>query len=695
MELPRPGQAIDTLGEQQCSSYIDGLVFESMERRRLFEPDADANLNMYLGRQWDGEYPRAMMRVTMNRIQNAVLSSVSVLTANTPRINFTPRESMEPPIYYINLHNIPMNPAIQALVDSLPQETIKSTDLPDGTNVPPRPLTSEEIQMVQSQIFEGNQTTQAIEAGQLSPEAGATVVPPEVLAAVTDESTADAVQTIFDAEWSECNADYYINENFLNNAIIGWQFMLYEWDDALEKHMLRNPEFLQIHMDPVATDVGDARFAVYDQVLSEDQAVALYPRIAEAIRRAASEGIPRQPGDYAYRQSSIYLELTFRRKMVIVRTAWIRDQPYPMSIADALSSGQVKQGTAVIETVVEDEEGNKSAGEPQAIPIFLLPDGRETFQNSPTWPVRMGIRQMRVIAGRVVEDRECEFRDIPLPQNVNIPVPFCPYGQGEPYRLGGMQQSINAILSDLVMYYNHNSMPLQYVAESINKSLPQLAQGAYTSHAYKFVVPDDLLKELQGQLMGFIAPPQMPAEAWQLLQMLIKLVDQESNNSEVMQGKAAAGWSGEAINLLQKAAAGVIGLKSRRAERMLLYLARLMTHSIIHRTSLKRWSEYVAKYPPYILIALRERAKTIYSGLVLTVTSGRQAAQAQEKNTALRAYQMNLLSPQTTLHRLGENPQVEIHNWMLWKREMGASQPSSPDNPVPGQSEADNPQPQQ
>lgn len=678
-QIPPPGE-IRTPGQKAAVvSFVDSLVYESTERRRDFEWMADTNLRLYLGDHWFGRgLPDGMARVTVNRIQNAVLAGAAVLTQSRPEFTFAARESQDRPIYYINLQGVQRTPAVIEFLAQFPLEATVETVDPNSetdppTMRPPRALTDDEATTVQTAIFSGLQISQAVDAQQAPPTALENVIPASILAKVNNEKVAEAYKVFFDAKWDEANGDYYVAENILNNLVIGWQNMLCEWNDEEQQLMLRNPEFLMIHVDPTQTDISTAQFGIYDQLLSKDQAITLYPHLEDEIKQYAMPGTPQQPGEYGYRRAWPYQQLVFRRDMIIVRSAWLRSQMYPMSIQEALTRGKVTIQNKASDVPPSSDTPEDVLADAESTPYYMLPNGAEVSPGDSDWPKRPGVRLLQVIANTVVYDEEYPLGDIPLPQNVNIPMPGSPYGQGEPQRLEGLQKAANAILSDLVTFYNHNAMPLQWVAESVQSRLPEMVADAYINAGTKMVVPDDLLLAMQGKLVGFIEPPQMPTDAWKLVELLLQLIDTESNHSEVMQGRAKAGWSGDAIQSLQQAATGVLGFKSRRTETMLKYLATLITRALVHRTTSAEWQKYVSQYSPHILDAIRERLKSLTINIRVEITGNKDAHRAANKQMIIQEKQAGLLSPQTAQRELGHDPVVEEQNMKEFARMMQAN----------------------
>lgn len=799
--MPYALPTLGTLGsnnQTDAVSYIDRLVLESVTRRLPLEPAADRNLNLYLGYHWETAAPNDFVdRITVNRILNAIIAQVAVQTEQQPRVKFTPRESLEPPIYYINtkLDTSP-TPEVLALLQSIPPET-QASDAATGQM--PRPLTDQEVQMVEAAIDNASRMAQA--TGQQ------TTIPADILIGVTDRTASESVQTIFDAKWDECDGDFKVGENLLFNGVVGWQWMMFEWDDDRSLPILRNVPWLQVHIDPLATDVRDAQYVIYDQAISADEASALFPELEAEIRLQAMPGTLR-PAGTQYRQTSVY-NTVFQRDMITLRTAWLRNQPVLLTPEEAMARGlitsELKTDTTPVvcscgvgetmpmsqhtegcdcregytppdvlaglvsydgnapgqtEPTTDDaglqsdvdaatptetegtnedvatkeeaestdsqpagtdqpgdeagetdaEEGSESqseeadevlSGPEAALPpshkvvqttIYRLakskggvqtgdPDepGDEVKPGERSWPSRPILRQIRTIVNAAVDDRECEFVDIPMCLNINIPIPYSPYGQGEPERLQGLQMAINSVISDMVTHWHMHAQPAEFIPESVNQALPSFAQKQYTATpGTKFIVPDNIMQQLQGKMGWYMDPPKIPADAVGLLQLLLKLIDDESEQSEVLQGKASASWSGEAINALQHAARGSIGWKSRRTEFMLKHLVRLIEGCIVHRMPIAEKMRYVRKYPEQVWDAMQSRIINLEHGISVEIASGSGAKKTNDQQNDRALYELGLLSPQSVLESSNRDPKLELSQKIQWARELSATQAQLP-----------------
>ncbi len=665
MQLPAPNT--DRFG---VTAFLDALVLEAMRRRMGHDLRAQQNIELYEGRQVYQGVADENERISLNRIQNAIITQVDIQTRIEPRIGFVPRESGEPPVYYFNPPAVP-NAATARLMSQIDPSAIRGTVGADGLTLPV-PLSASDAQIVITAI-EAGQKLQA----QMSQDAGIpanaanNIVPPTVLVAVNDQSAADGLSTVFDALYAKSHISMYVNENFLMNGIVGWQFMVYEWMGYERRHKVWNPEFCYLYIDPLARDVSDARWVMHDWPLSADQAKAMFPQLAADIEKYARSGLPMFPGTMQYTPNYLYRTTPFATPMVFFRTLWYRDWPYPMSEEEAQSANLVQQPLPA-------PEPGPGPAQPQVAQVYQLPNGESTQPGSPNWPVKPGIRMIRVLANNVVEDAPCPYPEIPVVLNVNIPLYASPYGQGEPERLAGLQRMIDDVLTDMRTHYDYNSFPVQIVPQSVVDAMPVGARNLYVKPHEKLVVPDDIYTQLGGKISVTQAPPPVNADAWRLLQLLIELHDKEAQHAEVLQGEAASGWSGAAIQHLQDAAKGAIGFKSRRAETMLKQLARLMAFAIVNFMTPGEWAQISSKYPVQVWYAMHERIKRMDLQVEVEITSGSGIQKSQDQDQVLTDFRAGLVSRRTAMKKLGFNPRVELQNMVEEQRELSPPVPPQP-----------------
>lgn len=672
------------------------------------------------------KHASTVVRIVYNRVMNAILAHLAGQVGNPPKVVFNARESGEPPIYYLNGYI--QNPIVQQLamqmggrqdetsgeyIDDTVQQTATiygaghantakaMTDA--GMSVP---LQEPLIGQLKTMIDQGQVATmQARQMGMPAPQG---IVPPEALVEVTDQSTAQFTQTVYDALWEQCGGVEATNENILNKKVIGWQPTLFESDrskiDCGECPItLTNIESSQVYYDPMTSSYRPGQYAIMREPVSLEEGIAKYPQFADVLNAKAEAGALSsrlaRNGDGGRLGA-----LNFGRDMVVVRTLWIRNWPYPMDPDEALECGAVQMGQVPDEQAqiqggaagdqvpansptepgsadvsqgdvprnpiasgqpsdqpsgdgaAQPVDGNQNQQQvsvdqpaqpaaapapPPMRPAFLhSTTGQEVTPQHPDWPIVYAIREIRDIEGIVIFDQRCPLPDFPLPPNINIPVPFSPYGIGEPDRLDGLQMAINRVLSDLVTFHRYNAYPPEMIHESV---------AAYQGDAFKevrsqpndlIVIPRTIADQVGGDLsqcVQFLKMPEMSADAWQLLQFLVDAIDKEANNAEVSQGIAPSGSSGAWVANLQAAAAQITQVTSMSTEAWLKKLVRLFVHFITNDMTVKDIQKYTSKYPPPILAAFHERQKALYLDISVEIQSGSAAAKQAQAQQMIQA----------------------------------------------------------
>ena len=663
MEIPPIGPQY----AQDIAQYVDLLVMESDQdaQRVRWSQGAVEGFSLYMGDQWDEEEDARMgiKRITMNRIQNVAVSMMAIQAADPPQVEFVPRESGDESVVYVNV-NLPEGKVLAARMQASAMQSGVEWD-------PSLPLDDKAAADIRSEIDAGElMVAQAQMMGMPAPA----VLPKEVLVEVNDRTAAETVQVVFDAMWEECGAQQVFVDNILNKNVYGWQPCLYEFDDELKRHRLTNVHPLQVFPDPLRTGSDRSSYVVYDEPMFVDEAVARWPDRESEIRDYAKQGQPKWEGSQRYASASLYSQ-DFQRNMIVVRTAWIRFQRYPVDEAKAVREGLVKQALFSTGNRVLDESGMETD---EVVGGYAHPETGEAMEyGSGSWPMEQGIRQITILAGTVVDDRRCEFADIPLPWNRNIPVPFSPYADGEPVRLKGLQRALNLALSSVVSHHAYNAYPPELVPQSVAEEMGPDLRGSRSKPGQRIQIPDYLITQLGGmdKVMMTLDSPTIGPDAWKLVQLMIDLIDREGNQADVMQGNASATWSGEAISSLQNAASQVIRAKSMHTEGWLKQVAGLMFHSIVTRMEAEDWRRYLGRYPWQAIQAFHDRAKGLYVDVSVVISSGAGASKQAKTNNLVAARNSGApVSDPTLLENLGLDPDVEMTRGAEWQRKMSSRQ---------------------
>lgn len=665
-ELPKPtltNSRPSKDDEAKIVAYVDGLMMEGYEERKTFDIQADRNLALYLGQFANVQTKSGITPVDLNRIRNVVIAHVQVQTEETPRIRLKPREAGDKPLAFINVNadvgDLAMNGALAQLLLMLAPASYQ----PDNKgNV--APLSDADKAKVEAAIAAG-------------------IVSPDVLVLVNDRIAAEAEQTVFDAMWEECRADFYVREGTFNKSTIGWQFMLYGFDDAGMKHSLYNPSHLLVFIDPTITDIRDAAHAEVLQFLDLNKAIAKWPAYEAELTKSAVT-FASLDGQFPFRIPDVLKRTQFQRPMVAIRHCWIRDYPYewPMELEDAIAGGHVvndeveimpamtlPQGWTAPATAGVPLDRSIDLAGPVAGHVFRNKAGEATDPFQPNWPkhTRPGIREICIVGDVVVSDKETEFGDIPLPHMVNLPIPYSPFGQGEPEALEALQMALNSLVTDFVNHFKYYGAASIGMPVSVSQRMPGFAKGVYSApYAERYEIPDDLIAKFGGieNIIGFIKPPPIPADFWKFFELLLSMIDKEGQVTEALQGEGKAHWSGELAARLQEASRGLIAWKSLRLEDTLQYLARLMLHSIRTRMPVSELVKRCSKYPPYVWHAIRERLKTVDTDIEVEIVSGSGQLREREKEEAMALWAggKGPLSETTLLDRFGEDADAELQN---------------------------------
>lgn len=650
MTLPPPGSDSSAVAQ-----YVEGLVRECANdpRRAAWLDRAQRDLDLYLGDHFASAPTTEVERVVLNRIQNVVISMMAIQTSDPPKILFVPRETGEPPLYYAN-------PAAPEL----------------GYAPADQPITADMARELRAMVER-----------ERSMRAAATGIAPKTLddavVEVTDRTAADALQVVFDAKWEEANGQAIFGENVLNKNILGWQPTLFEVEPD-GKFCLTNVHPIHVFYDPLCSDSRLARYAIYDWLASTEQLIDRYPGHKDAIEAAGRRSIG-LPGQGAYTPSAVY-DQQFGREMAWVRSAWLRGQDYPMAEEEAISTGAVRvEHVPTGELVQEmDEQGQVIAESPKLAAIVVNRDGQEVSPTGPGWPRKPGIRYVVCIGNECIEDRQWPIDDIPLVNNVNTPIPYSCYGQGEPTRLDGLQMALNRALSAAITHHRFNAFPTEVIPQSVAELMPEAIRNAHTRPATRIKVPDDLIQRFGGikNIIGNIDVPPIPADAWKLIQFLVDAIDKEGHQAEVLQGNAAPGWSGDAINSLQNAATQVIKAKSLKTEQWLRGLAGVMSEWIIRHMSDREWRRHCSKFPPVVLAAFRDRLKSMTMDISVKIGSGSAANSRQETNNLIAARGAGLpISEPTLMEQLGLDPPAELQKSAQWQEQVARTLPTPPQQP--------------
>jgi hypothetical protein len=278
--------------------------------------------------------------------------------------------------------------------------------------------------------------------------------------------------------------------------------------------------------------------------------------------------------------------------------------------------------------------------------LFHPQTGEEVDPDHPAWPTYPCLRQITQLGNEIVDDRRCEFWDIPIVHNVNIPIPQKPFGIGEPYRLWKLQKARSRAVQAKVENAEWFRAPVVAMSKSMAASLKDRYKDAHIKPGRTILVDDDLYKQLNGQIHTIIEPPGMPEALRELDKDLKDTIDDSSGYNEVLRGQPSSQvTSGKMLDSYQAAASSMIGFKSQRTGDMVQRFSHLALHDLVTRVPVALKAQIVRKWPLHIWEEIDRQAQNIEWQIEVTIRSGNGASLTQKKNEAITLF--NTRDPQT------------------------------------------------
>jgi len=475
---------------------------------------------------------------------------------------------------------------------------------------------------------------------------------------VNGRVVSQALQKLWDTLYRDSRGPQAAAMNELYCAIFGVQPLLFEWDAEEERFSFTNPHVLNVWIDPTAEDIEDAEYVILDSILSAEKAKSIWPDKAEKINKAAHK---KELRSTRLRLSSVH-SLSYERDMLTVRTAWVRNRPVSMTLPEALRKDAVR-------TVQLDDDGNRTteigpderariaiedsevrvtltSGDVVSAVLERTDTGGKTLPHHENWPKIVGIEQIQTLPQieELVEEKRNPYRDIPLGWNKNIPVPYSPYGQGDPERIEDLQQAINRLFTILHRHAKFYQAPMEFWPDDLFQDLKKKGVSPYSKPGRIIPVRRDiyqLMIQLGGQNgFGVINQvPQPPSFYVQLLEILLAEIDRLANFTDVLQGAApGSDTSGRAIEALQAAARGPIAVKTAFTEWMLERIASLGLDAISRWLSEAKMAEIIDDFPLPVLREIRRRIKPDKFNIEVSIASGRGVNEAADAERALELY---------------------------------------------------------
>lgn len=590
--------------------------------------------------------PTHMRRSTLNRTGTSIISNVAGETQEPFSIRFEPVETQDEGTFYLDKRarrwvRSNVVPLLEELAAAEVEEEVLN---PDGVEPPNEMdveaatlaaqygLSLEEATLLASEKpvpipVELADKVRAIVALQV--QGG---LDDESLIEVNDDLRAKTAQTIWDNLWRLANGEQEstINEFFCN--IFGNQPLRVQWDHKRQQFWLFNDHILNVWIDHSHRTIDQAEYFIIDFMCSADRAKELYPDATDDIDRAAKEGTL---DDDKVRRGGLWQNHNFKRKMVTVRTAWVRYQDVPMSVEEAIEEGKVVEaGPEMVDDIEVAQAG------------YQLVTGRDEITDEPilgeyvkpqtevdhgtAWPNTRGLRQIVILPQirRRVQDIRCPYCDIPVGWNTNIPRPdYSPFGQGEPVRLEDVQQQINRLLSILDNHARFYQFPSRYWPEQVLERLTAANAQLNTRPGANIPIPENDWR-MMIQAGGFDRMtqniPTVPEGYVKLLEMLLNEHDRLSGNVSVRQGVAPAGVkSGVAIDSLRQEASGPLAFKAKFTEWMLERVARIGMDAIIQFMDQEVARKIVSRFEPEVFAEIWSGMSPKSFNIRAVVTAGR------------------------------------------------------------------------
>lgn len=618
-------------------------------------------------------------RLTINRTQTGIISGLSVQHERPTVVRLKPQESMDEPDYFLRpvksremlaLANATSEDQVfyfahdaESMVELAKMAQAGQVEVTGFSRYQLAglaPLRADQAQAVQAIMpgivlveftlaqMRGEEPFGKFEADTLMRAAG---VLDNELYRINDRAVTEVGQRMFDNRTGLAGLEFFLVQNGVNCAIFGHQPFVVQWNREKHIPVFCNPNILNVGIDPNATRIEDADYVLVDSVIDAEKAKVRWPKHAKAIEEAAQTG--QVPDVHGERGSDFGRQ--YERQMLTVTTAWRRHAKYPMTEDEAVSAGLVSRIEPAEAVLGED---GTIVQEAVAGGYVLTETNMPVDPASDQWPKASQVRQIQVLPENqiVLSDQRCPWSDIPIGWNVNIPIPYLPYGQGEPVRLEDLQQAVNRLLSILHNHARYYQFPMMLWPRSLVALMEKSGVSAYAKPGRMVPVDDAIWMQLvvNGGRGLTLQPPPVPPSYVELLRLLLGEIDRMGGNVGVMQGEAPnSNASGTMVAQLQQAAKGPLGFKARHAQWMLEHVARVTLDAIVKWVPESVWAEVCNQYPWPVLRHIRQRIKPEMFDVEVEIVTGGGVVKEIEKAESRELYKDGLLDRRTTMERCG------------------------------------------
>jgi hypothetical protein len=596
----------------------------------------------YVGDHWDHEPREGFRHETANKVMGVVVTHAAAEVEYSPRVRFTAMESAdEARAVFLKARGG------RKLVRKMRSGAVPAGVPGVGLNA--RQLAClEPISLDQYEVLMGQGEGEALLVA-------------DDFDLVNDQMLSRFAQDLYDLQWRRACGDAVWVENAVLKNGLGSAPILCEWDAKRHNVVLSNPHIKNVWIDPTARRIEDARYVIFDQVLSAEEACGEWPEFAALIEEAAMTGSVRGSGEVEL--GGPYSQTSFERKMVVVRTVWER-------VAEDGETGEQESRGAGDGEDWQEEGEEEVGGASKTQHAFgacratqLL--GKKHPHPNPL-PEGEGARVRETVilveVQRVISRRACPYWDIPMAMTVNIPIMYSAYGLGEPARLEDAQQLANRILSAISNLVRAGAYPQEYMPRELIEELE--AAGVSPHASPNNIIPIDGANWERyfggrGKLGFAVDAPQVNETFIRLVDMFLRLVDDLGGNVGVLQGRAPAGTSGAAIDSLTSNAKGPLALKSEFAEQALGRLARLILDMAIKYMPGEVMAKHFQGYSAGLLGYLRGLVSDMEFDVCVEIASGKGANKRIDEEQALRRLQAGAISLETAQEQMGVNVALE------------------------------------
>ena len=643
-KTPKQGQQKPEL--VKLADKINNYKQEAYLSRQRQEPSWDANLAAYVGARAvlegavsgeglvDGfsttiyarsNTPGGLYAYTANRIKNVCLNKTAQLTQSDPTVHFVPRADASVSETFV------MKPAAGQQI-FLEMQAAQAAGAQGG--MPPHIQHLIEVlgekykEVIQGDVSMTGDQYAALMAA-TNQDTGLPLFKVEDFVHVDDTVESEVLGTVYDAVWERSSGAEALKRECLAAFIFGWSPLMVSWNSEkkLTEYVVANNK--NVYIDPVVESFHQSHYMIFDQVLSLDEAISIYPEHEEALRANAWDGSVFAGNDNSGTKiGNIFMSTTFKRPMATISTCWERYQIFDMTEAEAVEAG----------LVVVDSDG------------YTLPNGESITTDSKRWPTRSGVRETKIVNSFVLETGECDYSDIPMFTMRDIEIPSSPFGQGEPEQLRPVQNAIDSVITSIANNLLYSQCGQTVMASEVAAALPKGSQP-FQRPGEVFLVPGELIQKYGQNLVFTVPPPKLPDNAYKSLEEMLSMFDQLSGNNDVQRGQASKdAESGVAIESLQQAGSITISLVAKSMEFMLARLADVVMNVLIEHLPEADWIAYCSQYPVGVIRDILNRQGPDHQHYVsVESAAGSGVVKRQQKNLLVQLAQLNKVSTETLL----------------------------------------------